>query len=98
MLRESHSHASHKPPTIRTPKPPSQDDVMWGVYMKEVRGNASGDVIHPDELSPSNTRKYEGVNTHPCESYVKDTSYPHLPLPTNAIPKQLRFTDWKNRK
>lgn len=98
MLRESHSHSSHKPQRIITPKPPSQDDVMWSGYMQEVRGNASGDVMHRDELSPANTIKYEGVITHPVESYVKDTSYPHLPLPTNAIPKQLRFTDWKNRK
>ena len=97
MLRESHS-PTHKPKAIRLPKPPSQEDVMWGGYMKEVLGNAFGDVIHPDELSPANTNKYEGVNTHPVIRYDKDTSYPHLPLPTNAIPKDLRFTDWKNRK
>ena len=77
MLRESHSHASHKPPTIRLPKPPSQEDVMWAGYMKEVRANASGDVMHPDELSPANTHHYEGVVTHPVDCYDKDVTYQH---------------------
>jgi hypothetical protein len=71
---------------------------MWSGYIKEVRRDSFGDTIHEDELSPANTNKYEGVITHPVTSYDKDRTYPHLPLPTNAIPKQLRFTDWKNRK
>ena len=71
---------------------------MWGKYMDEVRACASGDVIHSEDLSPSNTDKYDGLVTHPVAKYEKDINYPHLPLPTNAIPKQLRFTDWKNRK
>ena len=50
---------------------------MWGGYMQEVRGNAFGDVIHPDELSPANTNKYEGVITHPVTRYDKDNTYPH---------------------
>ena len=71
---------------------------MWGIYMNEVRRIASDDVIHSQEYSLSNTDKYKGVDTHPVSKYEKDINYPHLPLPTNAIPKQLRFTDWKNRK
>ena len=85
------------PRSIPIPKP-SQTEKMWGVYMNEVRKGAGGDFIHSQEYSLSNTDKYEGVDTHPVAKYEKDINYPHLPLPTNAIPKQLRFTDWKNRK
>ena len=79
MLREQFSHSSHQP-RQSLPKPTSQSDVMWSVYMDEVRANAFGDVIHPNELSPANTDKYAGLVTHPVESYEKDITYPHHEL------------------
>ena len=98
MLRESHSStkATSKPKSIRIPTT-SQDDVMWRDYMYDVRRCASGDNINSNE-SPKLINDYQGVITHPVSKYEKDMNYPHQPLPTKSIPKQLRFTDWKNRK
>ena len=89
MLRENH-------PPVETPKrkaikPPSQEDVMWGVYMSEVRNTSQGDSFNPDDVNEliDGMNDYRGVNTHPVTTNSKDKSYPHLPLP--RVPKNLTW-------
>ena len=80
MLREMHNRKSpkqHKPKSSHV----SPTQIMWGVYMHEVRKHSSGDVILPCDKSPFNDMHcYDGVVTHPTPTFTKDINYQHTKL------------------
>ena len=97
MVRESwgRERVIANRPTKREEVEPTltPEEVMWSVWIDEVKRLSKGDEVREDEFQPTPPHLI-GVVTHPV-NYQKDESYPHQPLtnPSHLWCNEVHATD-----